>query len=91
MNKDIERKESETETCSQTDIATSEGSNRYVLSRQQRSSEIPHKIVVLGSYNQADHMFSDQSRGSQCSINALCSLIFAKFSHLGTRNCFDCF
>ena len=69
--------------------ATSVDSNIYALSRQHRSSKVPHKAIVLRSYNQADHMFSDLSRGSQCSTNALCSLIFAKFSHLGTKNCLD--
>ena len=87
MNNDTEAKKSEKETCNQTDTATSVGSKRYVLSRQHGSSEVPCKTIVLGSFNQADHMFSDQSRGSQCSVNALCLLIFAKFSHLETRYC----
>ena len=78
-------KESEKGTCSQTDTTTSRGSSRFALSTHVSNDQ----TVVLGSYNQADHMFSDQSRGSQCSINALCSLIYAKFSHLETRYCLD--
>ena len=34
-------------------------------------------------------MFSQESRGSQCSVNALCALIFAKFSHLQTKQNLD--
>ena len=50
----------------------------------------PHSIKFLcGSFNQADCMFSQESRGSQCSVNALCALIFAKFSHLQTKQNLD--
>ena len=37
----------------------------------------------------ADCMFSQVSRGSQCTINALCALIFAKFSRLQTKQNLD--
>ena len=91
MNNNSEAKKSEKELWSKTDLytATSVDSNRYASSRQDGSSKVPCKTIVLGSYNQADHMFSDQSHGSQCSVNALCSLIIAKFSHLGTGHCLD--
>ena len=50
--------------------------------------KLPARQLFLG-YIINRTMFSDQSRGSQCSINALCSLIFAKFSRSGTRHCLD--
>ena len=34
-------------------------------------------------------MFSQELHGSQCSVNALCALIFAKFLHLQTKQNLD--
>ena len=83
MTTDIELKKSEKELCSQTTqyTATSVDSNRYALSIHHKSSKVPCETVVLGPYNQANRMFRYQSRDSQCTINALCSLIFARFLH----------
>ena len=71
MNNKIETKESEKGTCSQIDTTTSRGCSRFALSTQV-SNGVPFQTVVLGSYNQAEHIFSDQSHGSQqCSIDTL--------------------
>ena len=89
MTTDIELKKSEKELCSQATqyTATSVDSNRYALSIHHKSSKVPCETVVLGPYNQANRMFRYQSRDSQCTINALCSLIFARFLHKETRRC----
>ena len=44
---------------------------------------------VFGTYNQADNVFSEESRGSQCTLNALCSLIYAKYSDIHTHQDLD--
>jgi hypothetical protein len=46
-------------------------------------------IFILGSFSQADSMFSEESRGSQCTSNALCALIYAKYTSLNTRKDLD--
>ncbi|WAQ97353.1 hypothetical protein MAR_030043 [Mya arenaria] len=40
--------------------------------------------LVFGSYSQANNRFSIETRGSQCTINSLCALIYAKYSDLIT-------
>ena len=44
---------------------------------------------LLGSFNQSDVLFNDSSRGSQCTVNALCSLIHAHYLPLNTQQSLD--
>ena len=69
---------------------TSLSNKKDVGSSLQFEAEPPHSTKFFrGSFSQADCMFSQESRGSQWSINALCALIFAKFSHLQTQENLD--
>ena len=45
--------------------------------------------VIFGSFHQADHNFSIESRGNQCTANALCSLIYANIAQLLSKQNFD--
>ena len=47
-------------------------------------SNSPYNAVEyeFGSFHQGAEIFSNESRGSQCTINALCSLIYAQFSDI---------
>ena len=46
-------------------------------------------MFIQGSFHQGHSMFMEESRGRQCTVNALCSLIFAKFFHLNTKKDLD--
>ncbi|KAH3837236.1 hypothetical protein DPMN_110617 [Dreissena polymorpha] len=45
--------------------------------------------VIFGSFHQADNNFSIESRGKQCTANALCSLIYANIAQLSSKQNFD--
>ncbi|XP_060561861.1 uncharacterized protein LOC132721554 [Ruditapes philippinarum] len=47
------------------------------------------RSFILGSYHQGDSRYSVFSRGSQCTINSLCALIYAKFSDFSTKVILD--
>ncbi|KAH3720852.1 hypothetical protein DPMN_063761 [Dreissena polymorpha] len=38
--------------------------------------------VIFGSFHQADNNFSIESRGNQCTANAICSMIYANIAQL---------
>ena len=45
--------------------------------------------LVFESFHQADLMFSSNSRGNQCTANALCSLIYAELGHMTSKHNLD--
>lgn len=45
--------------------------------------------LVFGSYSQANNRFSIETRGSQCTFNSLCALIYVKYSDLITTENLD--
>ena len=46
-------------------------------------------VFIRGSFHQADNLFSTESKGSQCTVNALCGLIYAHYSKLRTSKDLD--
>lgn len=45
--------------------------------------------LVSGSFHQAEDRLSVQSRGSQCTTNALCALIYAQYFELSSGKTLD--
>ena len=53
------------------------------------SSKMSYISIVYGSFCQGDSRFSVYSRGSQCTINSLCALIYARYSNITARETLD--
>ena len=51
------------------------------------SSSLASKCTtfILGSYHQGDRRFPVFSRGSQCTLNSLCALIYAQYANISTK------
>ncbi|XP_053390464.1 uncharacterized protein LOC128553350 [Mercenaria mercenaria] len=46
-------------------------------------------VFILGSFHQGENIFSVESRGRQCTLNAMCSLIHANYSRLNCSKDLD--
>ena len=55
----------------------------------ETSRSIGCKIFVHGSFHQGDSKFTFDSRGSQCTMDSLCSLVYAQYSSLSTKENLD--
>ena len=53
------------------------------------SSKMSYISIVNGSFCQGDSRFSVYSRGSQCTINSLCALIYARYTNITARESLD--
>ena len=73
---------SKSTSCSQTDYEN----NMKIL---HRSNPYSYTSLMQGSFHQGDKRFSVGSRGSQCTINSLCALIFAQYFDLLTPDSLD--
>jgi len=47
------------------------------------------KVLLYGSYSQNHSKFSVYSRGSQCTINSLCALIYSHYINLSSQSIID--
>ena len=68
----------------------SENNNHFQAENKEKGSVSLHEnFIVLGSFSQNDKRFSVQSRGTQCTVNALCSLIHAKYAKISNTKELD--
>ena len=75
-----------------TNIANSDHRNNalhYSVTAQETYGTSLFRSVIHGSCHQADTRFPIFSRGSQCTINALCALIYSKYSQLTSTEMLD--